>query len=183
METKKEQFVCFLCGKKIDVQNYEVHVSFCTGKGTSKPLIDPSKIQMPGPRAIQCYICKKAFFKSSLEIHIKTCIKSWEKRESLKPESQRKPIPTKPKNWDLMLQNLDKKPVKMPAQEAKIAENAEIYDPYGDEKFIADQFNDWMKKSLLPCTRCGRKFLPERMQSHLKFCKGPDEHPIKKAAK
>ena len=170
------EFVCFLCGKKIDVQKYEVHVSFCTGKGTNKLLFDPSKMAMPGPRSIQCYICGKAFFKSSIDIHLKSCIQAWEKREAEKPVGKRRPVPNPPKGYEEIKKNLDKvKPMPKPQ-----ASEEPMYAPYDDEEFIDNAFKDWMSKALVACSKCGRKFVPESLRVHARACDGAEFYKGKK---
>ena len=178
MQTE-DKFVCFLCGKQIDVQNYEVHVSFCTGKGTKKLLFDPSKMDIPGPRAIQCYICGKAFFKRSIDIHIKSCKKAWENNEAQKPAKDRRTVPKPPKGYEEMKENLDKprpKPMAMPK-----APDGPLYDPYEDEEFLAESLKSWASKSLVPCKMCGRKFIPTSLKVHERSCTGPDTFKPKKS--
>lgn len=38
---------------------------------------------------------------------------------------------------------------------------------YNDEAF-----KNWNEKVLLPCPNCGRTFLPDRLEVHLRSCKG-----------
>ena len=41
------------------------------------------------------------------------------------------------------------------------------------KEYNDDAFKDWNEKALLPCERCGRTFLPDRLEVHLRSCKGP----------
>lgn len=180
------KLICFLCGKMIDQDQYEVHVGFCTGKGTKKALAPAAMCDLPGPgpRAVQCYICGKAFFRSSIDIHISSCAKAWQKREELKPKSERRPLPQPPKGYEQMKAQATRsgqKPVpRVPAALAKAMAAAEQQDPYEDEQFIADSFKEW-QKSLVLCERCGRKFMPDRFHAHLKSCTPMD--PAERAKK
>jgi hypothetical protein len=41
------------------------------------------------------------------------------------------------------------------------------------EKYNEDAFQDWKEKALEACPNCGRTFLPDRLQVHLRSCKVP----------
>lgn len=106
------------------------------------------------PRAVVCYICGREYGTKSIDIHVKQCIKKWEDAESQKPPRERRPVPQPPSGFD----------------ELKIGGsggvNQAALDSYNDAAF--DAYNT---KALVPCQGCGRTFLPESLEKHLKGCK------------
>ena len=40
------------------------------------------------------------------------------------------------------------------------------------EEYNNDAFKNYNEKALEPCPNCGRTFLPDRLQVHLRSCKG-----------
>lgn len=102
------------------------------------------------PKTLMCYICGREFGTSSLEIHIKSCIKKWELEESKKPKGERRPVPSAPQNFDDMVTG-------------KVSsENMESYNQEANKSYN--------EKALMPCPNCGRTFLPDRLDVHLKSC-------------
>jgi len=90
---------------------------------------------------------------ASIEIHLRSCKQKWEVEQSKKPKKERKPCPEAPKNFDDI---------------ATGKVDAKKLDSYNNEAF-----NDWNEKVLEPCPNCARTFLPDRLEVHLRSCKGP----------
>ena len=105
------------------------------------------------PRGVICYICGREYGTASIDIHLKTCKKKWETEESKKPKNDRRPLPQPPKDFDS---------IKIKGGSMKQSE----MDALNEEAF--NKFNE---ESRVPCSNCGRKFLPERLEVHLRSCK------------
>lgn len=101
------------------------------------------------PKTLVCYICGREYGTTSLEIHLKACKKKWEIEQEQLPKHKRRPVPEPPKNFDDILAG------KVSNQD------------YNDEAF-----KDYNEKALVPCPNCARTFLPDRLEVHLKSCKG-----------
>jgi ribosomal protein L37E len=71
-------------------------------------------------------------------------VKRWEAEEAKKPKNLRRPIPAAPE---------------INATSNRKAYNDAAYDKYNNE-------------ALETCGRCGRTFLPDRLEIHLRSCKG-----------
>ncbi len=97
-----------------------------------------------------CYICGREFGSASLEIHLKSCKKKWEMEESKKPKGERRPVPEAPKNFDDIVAGKT---------------SGDTADNYN--KAAYENYND---KALMACPNCGRTFLPDRLDVHLKSC-------------
>ncbi|XP_046752841.1 cactin [Diprion similis] len=100
-----------------------------------------------GPRSVTCYICSREFGTASFPIHEPKCLEKWERENNALPPSQRRSGPPK-------------RPQTQPGHQ------------------------DWNKVAweqsqaqLLPCSRCGRTFLPDRLPVHQKSCKVQKKQP------
>lgn len=100
------------------------------------------------PKALMCYICGREFGTSSLEIHMKQCEKKNGKNGKL----------TIPKNYDEIFDKI------------KSGEKLSEVDYSGFNNKANDDFKE---KTLTPCPNCGRKFFDDRLEIHLRSCKGP----------
>ena len=47
-----------------------------------------------------CYICGREFGSASISIHIPQCEKKWNNEQLKLPKKQRRPLPTKPMEYD-----------------------------------------------------------------------------------
>ena len=103
------------------------------------------------PKALMCFICGREFGTNSLEIHIKQC----EKKNNFKT-----PIPD---NYNQLFDKINS------GQKLK----PEDYEGFNNK--ANDEYKD---KSLLPCPNCERRFLPDRLEVHLRSCKG-DQPKVK----
>ena len=99
------------------------------------------------PKAIVCYICGQQYGTASIDIHTGNCAKKWDKVESLKPLRERRPCPTKPKNFDAAI---------------KGTKNG----GYDLDAYNAEAFEEYNTKALMACDGCGRTFLPDSLVKH-----------------
>ena len=93
----------------------------------------------------------KEYGTTSIKIHLKSCIKKWEEQEELKPVKERRPVPEEPDKFEDVLTG------KMKALDL--------------EEYNNEAFKAYNEKALVPCKNCGRTFLPDRLEVHLKSCK------------
>ena len=108
---------------------------------------------MVRPKSVVCYICGREYGTMSISIHIKACEKKWDIEQAKKPKGERRPCPTAPTNFDDILTG-------------KVSN--EKMNEYNDEAFT-----NWNEKVLEACPNCARTFLPDRLEIHLKSCRGP----------
>jgi ribosomal protein L32 len=88
-----------------------------------------------------CHLCNRQFGTSSLPIHVKACTERWE-REHGRPAPQ--PV------------------VDMPSNAKPGSREWREFNEAAQAKFNSD--------TLQPCPHCGRTFLPDRLQVHLRSC-------------
>lgn len=92
---------------------------------------------------VNCHICGRAFGSASIDIHIPQCEKRWEATEAQKPQKERRPVPQRP----------------------------ELEPGMGIEQFNQRVLRQFNNDVLSPCPHCGRTFLPERLEVHLRSCR------------
>ena len=141
---------CRNCGRTFLPDRLEVHLKSCKGDGKAPP--EDKKGPASRPRGMICYICGKEYGTASIDIHLKSCKKRWEEEESQKPKGQRRPVPQPPKDYEA---------IKAKGSTMKQAD----MDALNEEAF--QQFNE---KSRVACPNCSRKFLPDRLEVHLRSC-------------
>ena len=110
---------------------------------------------MPRPIGVMCYICGREFGKASIAIHIPQCEKKWNNEQLKLPKKQRRPIPSKPMEYERIISG-----------DLKGKDFQTAMDQYNQQAF--DDFN---KKSLLECKNCGRTFLPKPLEIHSRSCR------------
>nr|CAB3268005.1 ZF(C2H2)-149 zinc finger protein [Phallusia mammillata] len=106
----------------------------------------------PGFRV--CYICGREFGSKSIDIHEPKCLEKWKLENQKLPRKMRRPIPEKPQILPTLVGN------------NKYQSDAQFVNAYNENAWKAAQ------AQLLPCSRCGRTFLPDRLEVHLRSCKG-----------
>eukprot|EP00929_Paragymnodinium_shiwhaense_P024615 TRINITY_DN1508_c1_g1_i1.p1 TRINITY_DN1508_c1_g1~~TRINITY_DN1508_c1_g1_i1.p1 ORF type:complete len:777 (+),score=164.11 TRINITY_DN1508_c1_g1_i1:167-2497(+) len=123
------------------------------GAGTSPagmPAASPlQKPKSARPSTVVCHICGREFGSASIDIHIPQCEKRWEAQEQQKPASARRPLPTKP----------------------------EVDVAGGRTKYNEAARSNFNTEALVPCPNCGRTFLPDRLEVHLRSCHPKDDGP------
>ena len=101
---------------------------------------------------VTCYICGRDFGTRSIGIHLPNCEKKWDLEQKKLPKSQRRPVPTAPRNFDKIL-------------------SGEIKAPKELQEYNDQAFQDFNTKSLEECPNCSRTFLPRPLEIHMRSCK------------
>uniref|UniRef100_A0A7S4V0I3 C2HC/C3H-type domain-containing protein n=1 Tax=Alexandrium monilatum TaxID=311494 RepID=A0A7S4V0I3_9DINO len=116
--------------------------------GRTSPAAEPRAERTPPrrPAFVVCHICGREFGKASIDIHIPQCEKKWEAAEAQKPKGERRPVPQRPELGPGMTQE------------------------QANDKVL----QHWNDEVLEKCPNCGRTFLPDRLQVHLRSCKPKD---------
>lgn len=122
-----------------------------------------------GPNFVGCYLCGRQFGQSSLKIHRSQCylkmMIAWERAES----GLRGPKPVDPETHE--------RQVKAMIEQRKATGLGEF--PNGTaasrrvelEMYNQAQSDAYNTRALAPCPNCGRTFIPDRLQVHLRSCK------------
>lgn len=157
---------CEFCGRTFNPDRLAVHQRSCRPNNTSKlsKHFDPSKCRSnsPGsrgyrspspkmpvkPRTVVCYICGREFGTKSISIHEPQCLKKWELENSQLPKHMKRPYPIKPQI--------------LPSLGPDGGMDLERRNQLAFES---------SKGQLLPCPNCGRTFLPDRLEVHLRSCR------------
>ena len=121
---------------------------------------EPNKeVRMKGqrPRTCKCPLCGTEFAIASWKIHIKSCRNKEIKSQQYMPKKYWKDVD---KIIDNFMKGLDGGNTKT---KIKASGKYDI-DKLNEEAFVSNN-ND-----LVPCSSCGRNFLPERLPTHQKIC-------------
>ena len=113
------------------------------------------KKNMPRPVGVMCFICGREFGKASIAIHIPQCEKKWNVEQMKLPKKQRRPIPSKPEEYERIISG-----------ELKGKDFQMAMDQYNQQAL-----EDFNTKSLLECKNCGRTFLAKPLEIHSRSCK------------
>lgn len=112
------------------------------------------------PKMVVCYICGKEFGTASITIHEPQCLKKWKIENSNLPKHMRRPPPSKP---DML-----------PSLSGNNGQDRERMNILAYES---------AQQQLLSCPNCGRTFLPDRLNVHLKSCKPSKTLPAFQSSK
>ncbi|XP_005110995.1 zinc finger protein 474-like [Aplysia californica] len=108
--------------------------------------------RLPG---VICYICGRNYGTASIGIHEKQCLEKWREENRRLPKGMRRPEPVKPQ---------------------VLLELKEGVKGSAGGKYNLDALNDAAFQSAqeqyVRCEKCGRTFLPDRLQVHMKSCRG-----------
>ena len=105
--------------------------------------------QPRAPRARVCYVCGREVLISGYEFHIGQCAELFQKREALKPKSERRKLPENPfKSVPPITGDMTK----------------EMIDEMNTLSMNA------FTETLETCQWCGRKFLPDKLAIHNRSC-------------
>lgn len=102
---------------------------------------------------MRCHICARMFGNPGIVVHEPQCFHKWCARELAKPPSRRLPPPQRP----------------------ELVAGAGAVEEYNE---LAQEASDRCCKC--PCPKCGRTFLPDRLQAHVRTCEeepDPDAEP------
>jgi hypothetical protein len=150
---------CPNCNRRFLPDRLEVHLKSCKSKGTSgNSSIDYYKRAVsPGPssrpRMLMCPLCGREFGTLSLPIHMKTCREKFELEQQRLPKNQRK-------SADAIIEKYNQINTAM-----KNDGNFNVFN------LNNDAYRIWNDEALVACDNCGRTFLPDRLQVHLRSCK------------
>ena len=138
---------CEYCGRTFLPDRLSVHIKSCArnhGKEYTPP--DKKATYHTGPtqakNTVVCHICGRNYTTHSIDIHLPQCEKKFEQEQAKLPKARRKPMPQLPPK----------------AKKASLEErNAMATKVYNDHALEA-------------CQYCGRTFLPDRLEVHLRSC-------------
>ena len=172
---------CENCGRTFNPERLPVHQRSCKPGNPLKPSksFDPSRLgsgrqgsspsgdygrrspQPPRkPKTVVCFICGREFGTKSISIHEPQCMKKWELENSRLPKHLRRPPPVKPN----ILPSLS-------------GHNGSDLERMNQLAFESSQ------KQLVACRNCGRTFLPDRLEIHMRSCKpGSKTMPLRHSA-
>jgi len=102
-----------------------------------------------------CHICGREFGSASIDVHIPQCMKKWEAQEAKKPPAQRRSAPSAPTEQEGMTR----------------------------DEYNAAAYEKWNDEALMACPNCGRTFLPDRLEVHLRSCKPKNQACYNPSAK
>ncbi|CAM9488383.1 unnamed protein product [Lampetra planeri] len=163
---------CDNCGRTFLPDRLAIHQRSCfkskeiaakDGGGTNKKngnvTASLQATKAPMPRTLICYICGREFGTKSLSIHEPQCLEKWKNENDRLPRELRRPVPKKP----------------LVAQAGGGTGAIAVSNEAAWESF---------KGQLVPCSNCGRKFAPDRLQVHQRSCKvkGPGASPASTGA-
>lgn len=161
---KQENLIaCPNCGRKFLSDRLQVHLKGCKSKGNSsggdnktstqlleeklkKQMNEPGAIVSNKPLFMMCFLCGREFGKNSLEIHLKTCM------EKFTNEDPKRKMPKTPEQLKTMLANVEK------------ITNDDIINYNETANKIYKEY------TMKACPGCKRRFLPDRLEVHLKSC-------------
>lgn len=146
---------CPNCNRRFLPDRLEVHLKSCKSKDTSVNYYKRSVSPGPSsrPRMLVCPLCGREFGTLSLPIHMKTCREKFELEQQKLPKNQRKSADTIIEKYNQMNSAM------------KNEGNFNIMN------LNNDAYRIWSDEALIPCDNCGRTFLPDRLQVHLRSCK------------
>ncbi|KAH9502846.1 hypothetical protein Btru_074613 [Bulinus truncatus] len=125
---------------------------------------DPPAMVSRRPPTVICYICGREYGTASISIHEKQCLAKWKFENDQLPPDVRRPEPKKPQALT----------------EAAIVSKASKSGTYSLDAANEAAFQS-AQSQYLPCEKCGRTFLPDRISLHQKHCHG--YKPLKRIAK
>ena len=114
------------------------------------------------PRGLICPLCGREYGTASLQIHMKTCRQKFELQQRDLPKNLRK-------SADKIIAAYEQNQAMMNMQVG--GSGSFNFDALNDQAF--DAYN---KEALVPCSNCGRTFLPDRLIVHQRSCL---KHPKK----
>ena len=131
-------------------------------KSPPKKNSPPKRAPGQRPRGLICPLCGREYGTASLQIHIKSCRQKFELQQQDLPKNMRK-------SADKIIAAYEQNQAMMNAMTS------------GSGNYNLDALNDqafdtYNKEALVPCSNCGRTFLPDRLIVHQRSCL---KHPKK----
>ena len=159
---------CENCGRTFNPDRLPVHQRSCRPNNPLKlsKNFDPSRATSRGqrpspmgdyrrspqppnkPKTVVCFICGREFGTKSISIHEPQCMKKWEIENSRLPKHLRRPQPVKPSI--------------LPSLSGQSSDDVERMNQLAFES---------SQRQLVQCINCGRTFLPDRLDIHMRSCK------------
>lgn len=106
------------------------------------------------PKALLCHICGREYGTTSLKIHVPQCEKLFIERESLKPKSQRRSVPT------------------------AISIDTNNMNNMNIQQYNQQAYQQYQTESMITCEWCNRRFADDRIHIHHKSC--TQDNPAKR---
>lgn len=153
---EKTMKACPGCKRRFMPDRLDVHLRSCKGasENTNRSL---SPKMVSRPQMQMCPLCGREYGSLSLPIHMKKCKEVFEREQALLPKNKRQDV-----NNLIEKYNETNKALKAKGE-------------YNVENLNDKAYEIWSKEALVPCDNCGRTFLPDRLQVHLRSCKGKKE--------
>ncbi|XP_076364708.1 zinc finger protein 474-like isoform X2 [Tachypleus tridentatus] len=151
---------CSNCGRTFFPERLPVHQRACKSKSEgvgrktnnvfTEDTEEPQRLIETALKRIiliTCYICGRQFDLTSISLHESRCLQKWKIENSKLPKEIQRPEPKKPEP---------------------------IFKEDGTVDFAAMAQATWQNhlEQLVPCSRCGRTFFPNRLVVHIRSCKG-----------
>ena len=114
------------------------------------------------PRGLICPLCGREYGTASLQIHMKSCRQKFELQQQDLPKNLRK-------SADKIIAAYEKNQAMMNMQMGGSG-------TYNFDELNNQAFDTYNKEALVPCSNCGRTFLPDRLIVHQRSCL---KHPKK----
>jgi len=146
---------CPGCGRKFLSDRLDVHLKSCKlaaekdGGGYGKG--GPNMASRP--RLLMCPLCGREYGTLSLDIHIKTCRVKFDREQEQLPRERRRKA-------DMILQKFQE------ANNARIEGGG----AYNIDRMNEETYDVFNNSALVPCEKCGRTFLPDRLIVHQRSC-------------
>ena len=122
----------------------------------------PKRAPGQRPRGLICPLCGREYGTASLQIHIKSCRQKFLLQQQDLPKNMRK--------------NPDKIIAAYEQNQAMMNSMASGSGTYNFDALNDQAFDAYNKEALVPCSNCGRTFLPDRLIVHQRSCL---KHPKK----
>ena len=131
-------------------------------KSPVKKSSPPKRAPGQRPRGLICPLCGREYGTASLQIHMKTCRQKFILQQQDLPKNMRK--------------NPDKIIAAYEQNQAMMNSMASGSGYYNFDSLNDQAFDAYNKEALVPCSNCGRTFLPDRLIVHQRSCL---KHPKK----
>ena len=116
----------------------------------------PKRAPGQRPRGLICPLCGREYGTASLQIHMKTCRQKFELQQQDLPKNLRK--------------SADKIIAAYEQNQAMMSMSVGGGGNYNLDALNDQAFNTYNKEALVPCSNCGRTFLPDRLIVHQRSC-------------
>ena len=151
-----------ISSKSVRNQSSQLEYNYNASGGLSMSQSIPRKSPGQRPRGLICPLCGREYGTASLQIHMKSCRQKYELQQQELPKHLRK-------SADKIIAAYEQNQAMMNAMAS--GSGTYNFDSMNDQAF--DTYN---REALVPCSNCGRTFLPDRLIVHQRSCL---KHPKK----